>query len=306
MKFEIMLSIVFMLLKGKQVNATEIAERFGISRRTVYRYIDELSISVPIMTVRGVQGGFVIADSFRLPATFLTEGEYSVVMQALQSLKEEFPGEQLSSAMDKLAANSRADSRLSVTAGNIIIDSGPWGVTADYGNKIKVLGECVEKCRLALITYRDADGRLTERTVEPHVLVLKQGIWYMYAFCHMRGDFRLFKVGRIENIFIKSGEFARRDVSHLKEALTYSARGEGSISVEMSVDQTAAQEIEEWLGVDCVERKDGRITARAVLPDNSGLVYKILSYGGRVEVTRPEALRQRVLLAAKQTVEKYS
>ena len=65
MKHEIMIRILFILLARNKVSASEIATRFEISRRTVYRYIDTLCLAnVPILVDRGANGGFYIADSY--------------------------------------------------------------------------------------------------------------------------------------------------------------------------------------------------------------------------------------------------
>ena len=43
------------------------------------------------------------------------------------------------------------------------------------------------------IRYHDRNGDITERTIEPHVIVFKQGLWYVYAYCNLRNEFRFFK-----------------------------------------------------------------------------------------------------------------
>ena len=76
MKYQMMLKILFLLLARKKVSAKCIADRYEISLRTVYRYIDELSLAdVPIYNIRGRNGGYAISDSYKIPANFLTEEE---------------------------------------------------------------------------------------------------------------------------------------------------------------------------------------------------------------------------------------
>ena len=79
----------------------------------------------------------------------------------------------------------------------------------ENNNKLKVLQECVEKNLTVAFKYYNVDGNASERTVEPHTLVLKQGIWYIYAYCRLRGDFRLFKVGRISSMIVGGETFER-------------------------------------------------------------------------------------------------
>ena len=64
MKFGILLSILFDLLIKRKITASYIAEKHEISPRTVYRYIDALSLAVPIYVKRGRDGGFCISDNY--------------------------------------------------------------------------------------------------------------------------------------------------------------------------------------------------------------------------------------------------
>ncbi|MBQ7164792.1 MAG: WYL domain-containing protein [Clostridia bacterium] len=303
MKFEILIDIIFALLARRRVTAAEIADKHGISRRSVYRYIDEISRIVPLYAVHGPNGGYAIEDSFRLPATFFTEGEYSVTMQALEAFGKEFP-EKASSALDKLKAGSKHAREINLATSSLMIDSGPWGVTENYNVKLRVLEECVESLSPVRIKYRDGNGEASERVIEPHVIVLKQGIWYIYAFCRLRCEFRLFKVGRIEMEIVQEGTFERKPTDGLAAALSYDA-ADNREEVVIEADETVASEIEEWLGVDCVTRENGRIIARAMLPVNGGLTSKLLGYGGKIKVLAPAKLKNAILAAAANITEIY-
>lgn len=302
MKLDILIGILFCLLSVKRITAEDVAFRFGISVRTAYRYIDELSGVVPIYAVKGKGGGFSIVDDFRLPTSFLTEGEYGAVLQAIDAYGRELPLEELRTARDKLTSCSRYAHTFDVSSSSLIIDSGPWGSTVNYGNKLRVLSECVAKSAVLRIRYRDALGEGTEREIEPHTLVLKQGIWYIYAFCLMRGEFRLFKVGRIESMIITDRSFRRRNTDELKQVFFFPDTSEDFGEVELGIDPSAVVEVEDWLGVECVGGEGSVKTAKAFLPVNAGLASRILGFGGRVTVIRPASLAQTVLDMARSVI----
>ena len=71
MKFEILLSMLFDLLAKHKLTATYFAERYEISPRTVYRYVDILSMVLPVYVKRGRDGGICISDSYKLPKGFM-------------------------------------------------------------------------------------------------------------------------------------------------------------------------------------------------------------------------------------------
>ena len=76
MKFTILVEMLFDLLAKRKVTARYFAEKYEISERTVYRYLDCLSLSVPVYVKRGREGGICISDSYKLPAGFMTKEEY--------------------------------------------------------------------------------------------------------------------------------------------------------------------------------------------------------------------------------------
>lgn len=335
MKTENILDIIFTLLAEKRVTAEELGGRYGISPRTVYRYIDEISTIIPVYTVRGANGGIFLSDDFRLPSTYLTGKEFAVAVAALEAFRKELPQDEINSVINKLKAVNKSARNFQLGSSSLMIDSGSWGATGNYNDKLRILEDCVANRREASIRYRDVEGVVSERNIEPHTLILKQGIWYIYAFCCLRCEFRLFKIGRIEKI--KKGErvFERRSVDGIESALSY--RDDPSlVEITLELSPSAVSEVEEWLGVECIDRggcdgrdgrgslghdgrsksehdnrddnnRDGRKTiARASIPVNSGLVSKILAFGGRVKVLAPESLAEKVRAAAEETLSQYN
>ena len=76
MKFSILIAILFDLLAKRKVTANDLAEKYEISPRTVYRYIDLMSTTLPVYVKRGRNGGICISDNYKLPMGFMTKEEY--------------------------------------------------------------------------------------------------------------------------------------------------------------------------------------------------------------------------------------
>ena len=85
MKFTILLEILFDLLAKRKVTASYFTEKHEISVRTVYRYIDQLSLCVPVYIKRGRNGGICISDNYKLPVGFMTKEEYESAIDALET-----------------------------------------------------------------------------------------------------------------------------------------------------------------------------------------------------------------------------
>ncbi|MDE6105428.1 MAG: WYL domain-containing protein, partial [Clostridia bacterium] len=73
--------------------------------------------------------------------------------------------------------------------------------------------------------------------------------------------------------------------------------------VTLEIDKNSIADAEEWLGIDNIEPLGNAFVAHMTLPDNGGLVNKILSYGGAVKVLQPAALKEKVIAAAKAIAE---
>ena len=110
MKYRIMIKMLMLLMSRRKVTAKEIADRFEISVRSVYRYVEELNVAgVPVDVVRGRYGGIFIADTFKLPAGYFTRGEYAATINALTAMLSTVNDEELISALDKLEGDQKSD-----------------------------------------------------------------------------------------------------------------------------------------------------------------------------------------------------
>lgn len=84
MKYQIMLGIFFTLLNNRKATATELAKKFSCSVRSIYRYVDEMTVAgVPIDLMQGARGGIRISDSYKLPKGLMTREEYDKTLDAL-------------------------------------------------------------------------------------------------------------------------------------------------------------------------------------------------------------------------------
>ncbi len=308
MKYQMMLKILFLLLARKKVSAKYIADRYELSLRTVYRYIDELSLSdVPIYNIRGRNGGYAISDSYKIPANFLTEEESEKVIQTLTEINGELGSQVLDTAISKIGSISKQSGEdLHISFGNLVIDGSGWGTGDIYGETIKIIQRAIEDNSLVSISYRDRDGNTTERDIEPHTLILKQGLWYTYAYCKLRNTFRLFKVGRIEKIKLLNENFIKRQMEDIKSVLSkfYDNAPE---DIDLLIDQSIRPDVEEWLGVNKISvSQSGKITATAKLPISDYLTAKILSFGNKIKVLSPEKLKNAVIKTAQSVKDLYN
>ena len=306
MKFEIMLSILFELLSKKCVSAKYLSEKYGVSTRSIYRYIFALeSAGVPLYSTQGKKGGFSLIDTYKLSSTFLTKEEFDKTINALKGVSEGIDDKVLQRVITKLKASIKHEmSGFDVKSGNLIIDAGPWGDAVGYKSKLSLMQKCIEECLPLSITYHDRNGEVSNRVIEPHVIVFKQGLWYVYAYCRNREDFRFFKIGRIEHANALNETFTRRELN--RDALPLNWHESVPCEeVELLIDKTILSDVIEWLGVENITTINDIHVANAKLPYDKGLISKIVSYGKGIKVISPKKLVEEVKASAKEILKNY-
>ena len=306
MKFQAMLKILFTLLKKKKTSAAELASACGVSERSIHRYLEELIVSgVPIDIIRGRNGGIFLPDTYKLPENFFTKEEYSAAINALGALYEQLHDDAVADALNKLLSQQKSDSRNLTLSGRIVVDSGTWGDAYDFSEKLKVMEEAAENDECLDLLYKDRNGNESRRVIEPHLLVYKQNIWYVYAWCRKRSDFRLFKVGRIRSAR-KTGEiFARREIDRDNLPLKFDFKNTELTDIVFYVEKHALPDVEEWIGMDNVQTHGDRIVAEATLPAGEPLYSKILSFGDGIRIVSPESVAEEVRMRAEKLLALY-
>ncbi len=306
MKYQVMLKILTLLLSKRKITAKEIAERYDISVRSVYRYVEELNVcGVPVDVARGRYGGLTIADTYRLPTGYFTREEYAAALNALDAMAGQVHSESLISAREKLASRQKDEKTDLSVSGNIIVDGGTWGDTVKFSDKMKVVEEAMNGGRCLMIDYISREGEHSKRVIDPHVLIFKQNVWYVYAFCHTKQEFRTFKIGRIKKARFTGGTFKKKNIKRSEIPLDFYYPAGELMPVTFEIERESLPDIEEWLGIDNIEPRGNSFIADVTLPDDSRLVSMILSYGGAVKVLAPASLKERVAAAAKTIAAQY-
>jgi len=211
MKINRLLEITLILLNKKSVTAQELAERFNVSTRTIYRDIDELSAAgVPVFTNKGSGGGISLLENFAISKAMLTEHERDSVLLALKTLQAtKYP--EIEAILEKIGAVFKK----TAAADWVHIDFSPWGSGPNEENKFLNIKKAILETKVVTFDYINADGILSHRQVEPMQLDFKGQAWYMWGYCKTRRDFRTFRISRIRNLSITDESFKRRPLENV-------------------------------------------------------------------------------------------
>lgn len=333
MKFDIATDMLFELLNHRKLTAQYFAQKYKISVRTVFRYVDVLSLNVPVETQSGRTGGIYISDAYKLPVGLLSKEEYEAADEALEAMYSQLPEERFLNVRKKLAAQRKTDEKqlfFSGEANYLLIDSGSWGDSKSLSEKIRLFENAAKNREVIEIDYVSREGKRTVRKTEPHILIYKQNVWYVYAFCRMQQAFRLFRIGRVYSAFLTGETFTRREITRDDIPLHY---WDSPISapVKLEVKKSAYADVQDWLGCENLRplresegAKNGAESeaenatnapdgtnkeiwiAETTLPVDDVLAKKILSLGAGVKVLEPAELQKKTAELAAAVAEVYS
>ena len=302
-----MIKILFLILAKGKVTTNYIAHRFDISVRTVLRYLTAISLAgIPIISEVGRNGGYYIPETYKINSSFLTESEFNRIIGILSSYNDKLNNSELSSAIEKLQSiNKHTKTGLDVKSDYLIIDGSAWIGDDNTGNVISLVEKSIENGFTIKIKYIDKQGIESTREIEPHFIILKQGTWYIYAYCRLRENFRMFKAARIVYADRTTTQFQRRNCDFTTEKLVDWFGELPTEFVDLQVDISVKADIEEWLGVNAVRKENDKFYASANLPYDNWLISRILGFGSKVKILSPEKLKKDVISAADDIINMY-
>ncbi|HEN2623386.1 TPA: helix-turn-helix transcriptional regulator [Streptococcus agalactiae] len=286
MKNNRLFKILYYVLEKGKVTANELAEKYEVSIRTIYRDIDVLSSAgIPIYATQGKGGGIEIADDFVLKKSFLSENEQEQILIALKGLEltnKEYENELLT----KLTALFKTKN-----TNWIEVDFTNWQRSKSYDELFKDIKSAIINKNIVSFTYFSSNKKETSREVKPIRLLFKGWDWYVYAFCLSRNDFRYFKLSRIKEFEILSNTFEDDfDNIVLKKEMEY----DETVFVKVKFDRKMAFRVYDEVSSAIEEDEDGNLYATVELPNNYNLYNYIFSYGDAAEVLEPKEIRDKI------------
>jgi predicted DNA-binding transcriptional regulator YafY len=314
-----LLSILITLQLRGRVSARELARQFEVSKRTIYRDVEELSgAGVPVYAEHGASGGFALTEGWQTRLTGMTarEAEALTFAQMPEAAGELGLGAEAAAARLKFLASlplPASDSARRV-ADRFHLDPTPWHRRPSASQpSLRVLAQAVWESRTVRIEYESWKG-MSVRTIEPLGIVLKAGEWYFLA--HRKGRPAIHKLGNVRRLTLLTPVFGRpagfdlatawRDgVQAFESSLR---RGEARLRIK-----AGAMSRLDRLGADMSEpvlkaTPNARGEREAAVPIESvahaaGL---LLGFGDDIEVLAPAALREELKRRAQALLALYT
>lgn len=297
MQLNRLFEMVYMLLNKKRTTASELAEHFEVSVRTIYRDIDTLSAAgIPIYTSRGKGGGISLLDDYVLDKLILSDAEQNEILFALQSLAitENPASHDVLSKVNQLFNKTTTDW--------IEVDLSSWGSSSKAANTFSLLKNAILERNIIIFTYINNAGDKSIRQVEPLKLIFKVQAWYVQGFCLTKKDYRLFKISRMRELRVTTDFFEERPVKPPAATVVHAPH----IPIQLHIAASGAYRIfDDFNEADITTHTDGSFTVHTSLPDGDWLYRFILSYGTAIKVIAPDSLRQTMQQQLAQILRHY-
>lgn len=297
MKDNRLFRMLYYILKKGKVTARELAERFEVSIRTIYRDIDSLSSAgIPIYAIQGKGGGIEIADEFVLSKSLLTEDEREQIMTALcglENVNKSYENELLTklSALFKIKNTNWIE-----------VDFNSWQNNKLYEQTFNDIKSAILSKNIISFTYFSSNEKETSRRVKPVRLLFKSQDWYLYAFCLLRNDFRYFKLSRIKNLEIHTEKFDDNfEDAILKKEMPH----ENTVHIKVKFDRKVAFRVYDEINGEIIEDDEGNLYAEMEIPNDYNLYGYIFSFGENVEVLEPKEIRIKIKKIINEMSKKY-
>ena len=300
MKIDRQIGILSVLLQKETVTAPYLAEKFEVSRRTINRDIEDLcKAGIPIVTKQGVNGGISIIENYKLDKTLFTQREIQDILAGLRSLDSVNGTNRYGQLMEKLSAGS---SDFMVGNQSVLIDLSSW-YKDSLAPKIELIRISIDKCRKLEFIYYSSKGE-SVRCIEPYYLIFRWSSWYVWGWCEKRGDFRLFKLNRMDQVKISEQEFLKRQVPmpDLSDERVFP----GGIKVKALFEQDCKWRLVEEYGTGCFSvQQDGKLLFQSDYTNKDNLITWLLSFGEKVELLEPEEIREEIKASIERMKKKY-
>jgi len=310
MQIDQLFEFVYILLDKKQVTAKEMSNHFGVSSRTVYRWMEALSVSgIPVYAIKGRGGGIAISENYALDKTVLSEEERLAILSSVKALNS-LSG----NAASGVNSNKKAADKLSRLVHNdsdwLEVDFSPWspegqGVRELFGT----LRDSILSKRQISFDYFSGSGKSEHRIVHPWKLVYRGQAWYLNGWCTARKAERFFKLSRMVNVSQtgKPADITKKEagVSAVEPVeKTYSPK---LIQIKAEVSANKAFYLLDTFACSEIKtHKDDSLKVIFSAPEESWLIGMLLSFGPDIKILSPVEIKDELAKLARLTTDLYS
>jgi len=214
-RFNRVISIFFQLQAKPVVKAQTLADQFDVSLRTIYRDIKSLETAgIPVFNDPGV--GYSLIEGYKIPPILFSKEE-ALSFIAAEKLAEKYFDKDMriyfEQALLKMKAILRTSDKenLSFLADNVHMSPFTSAFNQNVPAALSILLESIAEETIVSIHYQSSNSTSSsKRSIEPIGIFHENNFWYFMAYCHVRNDYRQFRLDRIQHIAKTAHTYTRK------------------------------------------------------------------------------------------------
>jgi predicted DNA-binding transcriptional regulator YafY len=304
-------AILTHLQSKKKVTAQEIADRFNISLRTVYRDVKALDESgVPVIGEAG--SGYSIMEGYRLPPVMFTQEEAAAMLlggKLAERMTDGSVKKHFDAALFKIKAVLRATDKEHVDNLDdhiaIFKSRKPEDSSGQY---LSALQKAIVDKNVIFIRYCSGNEEVTERLLEPIGLCYYSAAWHLIAWCRLRNGYRDFLVERIQRLQVKDELFRHKThitlQEYLKTAMQHAELQEAVVCFSKDVIKHLRNQ-KYYYGFVREEEEENFVRMFFVTVGFEGFARWLLMFTNAATIESPEALKTAMRSLASEVREHY-
>ncbi len=214
-RFDRILAIYFHLQAKPIVKAQDLADRFGVSLRTIYRDIKSLEgAGIPLYGEAGT--GYSLMNGYKIQPTLFTKDEalsFAVAEKLMQHYMDAGMSKHFSDALFKMKAILRTTDKENVAQieNQVLIKKDKGFLNENVPFALAILFESIAKQQQILLHYKSATSEtIASRKIEVIGVFQENEFWYFMAYCYQREDIRQFRLDRIHQIDLLDNSFSQK------------------------------------------------------------------------------------------------
>ena len=312
-KYDRLLYILNLLRTRRSLNAESLARECGVTERTISRDIISLSeANIPIYYDRGYK---LASDNFLPPLNFNFD-EYKCLKLALKSSPLNKAGdyaEVLKRVRAKVESvlSQRVKDMKKVAADTTHIDISSTHEPSSGEKFFKVIELAISEDTSLDIAYDSINSGLTKRRVDPYFIVYRSRAFYVVAFCHLRGDFRTFRLDRLKHADLTQNRFVRQPGVNAEKYFegSWSVFSGEPVEVLVRFTGNSARVIQgsiHHVNEEIEETPSGDILYRITVRGTEEIKRWLLGFAEDVEVIKPESLKEEMYKIGENLMKQYN
>lgn len=298
-KLDRVTAILTQLQSKSVVRAQDLAEKFDVSIRTIYRDVKTLeNAGIPIVGEAG--NGYSLMDGYKLPPIMFTKEEvlsFITAEKLMQKFSHQSLGNHYQTAMEKVRSVLRhSDKNLiqNIEKQIDVFNFHTHQAEDSLKNVIPIILESIAEKTQLNIEYQTVDSKISNRTIEAVGIFFEFNFWYIMAYCTLRNDFRQFRVDRILKIYKTQTPF----LQEYGQIADYRKSHGNKVKAKLLVDKKIMAHLvnsKKYYGlIEEVETDQGVELTFETEWINDGFPRWVITFADYATVLEPESLRTRL------------